>query len=80
MYLITEELIQEIKNSIVSVVRILYKKDNKPQRTQSSKKKIFATSVLSALSKSAFICVHLRLNESNPINNVYSKKWGEINL
>jgi len=28
---------------------------------------------------SAFICVHLRLNESNPIHNRYSEKWGEIN-
>ncbi len=29
---------------------------------------------------SAFICVHLRLNESNPIHDGYSKKWGEIYL
>ncbi len=29
---------------------------------------------------SAFICVHQRLNESNPIHNRYSEKWGEIYL
>jgi hypothetical protein len=60
---ITDELIHEIKDRVVNGGHPLFKKDNKPQRTQSSKKKIFANSALSAVRKSAFIRVHLRLNE-----------------